>query len=110
MEREGAGTLITSPSLLSKGVRPADRTPITRSRGPVLAPPGFPKPVDGATLKISTGSALELDDEVVRMDDVVVIQIEAVVEQVDHRVHRASGRLIRYQVARPVSARVVERE
>lgn len=66
------------------------------------------KPVDAATLRVSTGAALELDDEVVRMDDVITIQIEAVVEQVDHRVHRTSGRLIRYQVARPISARVVD--
>lgn len=49
LEREWAGTLITSPSLPCKGVRPADRTLITRSLGPWPLSPCL-RAIDGATL------------------------------------------------------------
>jgi len=55
LEREWAGTLITSPSLLRRVVRPADRTPITRSFGPWPLSP-CSRAMEGATLIFRSSS------------------------------------------------------
>lgn len=83
-----------------------EQAPTTHVPEPLL--PTFEgKPVDASALKLAAPPILELDDNYFGMDDIVQIVVEARVNGVDHRVHEASGKLLRVHTAKALSARLL---
>lgn len=65
------------------------------------------KDVHASALKIANSAVLELTDVVLAMDDIIQIVVEARVNGIDHRVHEASGSLVRVHTAKALNARLV---
>ena len=73
---------------------------------PVI-PPFEGMEVYATSLKIVNSAVMDLPDVVLRVDDIIHVLVEARVMSVSHTVDGPSGRLIRLQLAKPLSAELV---
>lgn len=75
---------------------------------PIPPIPAFEgKPVHATTLKITSTTNLECEDQVLHHDDIIRIVVDARVTRVSHDVNEKTGELERVQTAKALDASIV---